>query len=161
MDAPAQPEVKDVPPLAVVSVERETTLEGIAAVAEEIVPGLYAAAQDGDLEITGPAVFRYENFCREPGKNFKVEMAVPVDKETNSGTLPAGFSIRALSGYRCACLVHEGSMTTIGESFGRLYDQCRAAGLKINPNHIREVYLNWVKYDSPENRTELQVEVAE
>lgn len=147
--------IKKIPAKSVLSSIHQVTIGEVSATAERVVGALCYDAGMCGLEQGGPLEFIYSGYDGNPATAFSLEIALPIKRRTKyEGT----FHLDRKKPIKCASLEYAGPMTTINRGYEALYNQLSAKGLKPT-GEVREVYVHWVGYYSPQNVTELQVAV--
>lgn len=149
-------EERVIPAQRLLLVRTRATVPRILELSQRWLTPLMHAARDSGLEVEGPFHYFYIGFSGDVNEEFTLELAVPVSGE---GTAPAGFELRDDPEQRVFATDYRGAMSGIGEGWHGLVEAFQASGLR-RTGTSREVYRTWVGYDSPENVTELQIELA-
>jgi effector-binding domain-containing protein len=149
--------IKEVPAgLYLLSEHKGIRIPDIGGIAARVVPEMYAAAMQAGLSVTGPSVFFYEmGAAPDDPLDLEIGLPTPATDHREAGVFPIGESAAG----KFATLEHPGPMSTIQESYAVLYAGIAALGLTPT-GHGREVYARWFSPDSPDNVTELQVEIG-
>ena len=146
-------ELKQVPSKLYYCVEKELTIPEIAEFAEKNSESLYQDAESQKMGIIGPVEFIYLNCGVDPNKPFQLIIAFPVkEKKTSSGNF---FFLETMP-FDCVSVDYRGSMMNIGKAWEEFIQQIRSGEYKFS-NQGREVYKQWVSFESEENVTELQI----
>ena len=114
----------------------------------EALKGLNAASGDG------PCIYIYHDFEGDLNIPFDLEICLPVDPALR-GTPPPPITLTTLPPFRCMAGDYVGGMPGIGAAWQELFGRAMASGHRPT-RQSREVYKNWVGFESPENVTELQ-----
>lgn len=134
------------------------TLKDIPALAEQVIPQLYAEAEATGLEVCGPVEFIYTGLNGGMDSPFELSILIPIAKRKKTKSAKPFIQDRTKP-FRCAAAEHNGSMETIRITYSALFDTLKRAEHKTT-DEFREVYHNWVSYYSPFNVTEIQVGLA-
>jgi hypothetical protein len=136
--------------------EKEMDMADIPKIGGKIMDKLMPFMQKHKVGIAGPSIWAYKHLGK--GK-VRLRAGFPVVKESVAKGLPGkAFSVSeepALEGYATE---YAGAMDRIKEAWGEFHGKLGEKGLKPTKN-FREAYLKWIGFASPENITELQVEV--
>jgi hypothetical protein len=151
----ARPQLREIKPISFLFFRTEASpaqLENFIPVAKD----LFKEAVNFNIQVTGPVQWHFVDFTGDPGESFTLEIAVPVAE-----TLPeydGSFHFKRTGPFRCATLTHEGSWSSISDSYGKLHEFISSKHLRVM-GITREVYLN-TDFRNPEaNVTEIQVGV--
>lgn len=149
--------VKDVPATVFLASTARVTIPEIPALADRVIPGLFAAAGQAGLQIAGPTTFLYDGIDGTMTNPFELSVAVPL--ASAPGAAPAAYTILHAPAIRCIAVDYVGSLNDVSQAYQQLMDDAQRSGLTLT-TRCREIYKHWVSYDSPDNVTELQLEVA-
>jgi effector-binding domain-containing protein len=149
------PELREIKPINFIFYRTETYLEQLANFVP-VAQDLFKEACTYDLHVTGPVHWHYIDFSGDPGKPFTLEIALPVAETLTD--YDGSFHFKRTGKFRCVAVTHEGSWTSMPDSYKMLNSFIRQQQLK--PVAItREVYLN-TDFRNPEaNETEIQMGV--
>ncbi|GEM_PF-3464197 len=144
---------KTVNPLTVFYHKETTTLRKVSEVADREIPKMYEEIQKIGLKEVAPMQFRYLDCTADLDKEFTLEIAIVVDaKMEYSGK----YDFQEWGPLKCASSVFKGDLNKIGEEYDKIFPELIKNG-KQPSNEIREVYTQYIKMDSPENITEIQI----
>lgn len=146
-------ELKQVASRLYYCVEEELTLPEIPQFAEKNADSIFKDAESKGLGIVGPLEFIYLNCVGDPTKPFQLIIAVPVKEKKPSGN---DFFFMETVPFDCMTMDYKGPMENIGSAWESLTIQVLDTGYKLT-NQGREVYKEWISFESEENITELQV----
>lgn len=154
-----QAQIKDDPAAIFLASRHRTTIPQIAKIAgDENAPGkLIDAARAAGVEIAGPSTFIYYGADGSPTTEFDLLIAFPITSRPASA--PSGFEIVDAPAFHCISVDYIGGMPDIHIGYKVLMDSIRDQHLQPTWEG-REIYKNWVAYDSAENVTELQIGIA-
>jgi effector-binding domain-containing protein len=128
-------------------VTETTTIDTIGDSVDKHMREMETAIKDGAFLPSGPPVFVYHNASAERDKPFKLDIGFPVA----DGTVPAGdYQTGKLPAAKSAVFLFMGPLMSIGQAYGRMYNQIIGAGY-IPAGDRRERYLYFEDYDSPNN----------
>lgn len=143
---------KDEPPTLYLLATRELTEADIPSFVGETVSELVQEARRLDVAVVGPLtfIFRGRNIDGQP---FEMDIALPVMER--NGPPAAGFAYREEPALATVSGVYKGPMGGINGAWSRVLatpdSRDRAAS-----GQDRELYLHWVRPDSPNNVIDLQ-----
>ncbi len=141
-------------PKQIMYYETETTLLKISEVGNAIAPQIYAEVEKLGLEVGGPMEFIYFGMDDKPDTVFRLQIAVPINQVPAEYT--GTFSFGETSDLSVVSSLHEGGMASIPQAYERIFSFIGEKNM-IPKDECREVYVNWVEQESPDNRTEVQV----
>lgn len=145
-----------VKPFAFLYGEKETDMSDIPKYGGKIMDKLMPFMEKHKVGIAGPCVWVYKHLGK--GK-VRLRAGFPVAKESVAKGLPGkAFSVSQEPAWECYATEYAGAMDLIKEAWDEFHGKLGKKGLKPSKN-FREVYLKWTDFASPENVTELQVEV--
>ncbi|GEM_PF-1601178 len=132
--------------------EKETDYKGVSVNGGKIMDKLMIFMKKNKVEILGPCVWAYKHLGK--GK-VRLRAGFPVAK----GTAAKGIlHVSEEPAWECMSTQYAGSMEKIPEAWDEFTAKVKKAGHKpMNIN--REVYHKWIGPESPDNLTELQVQV--
>jgi len=150
-------EIKEIKPINFLCFRTETTISELGKYIGGVAKDLFREAVKHDLSVTGPVQWHYFGFMGDVQKPFTLEIALPVGE-----VLPeydGVFHFKRTEPFKCLSVVHEGSWSEMGQSYGKLMQFI--AENKLQPVAVnREVYMN-ADFNYPEaNVTEIQVGIA-
>jgi len=145
-------EIKHVPSKIYYCAGKTLTVPEIPEFGQAVMEPLYKEAETLNLNIVGPPEFIYLNTSKDPNKPFQLVVGIPVreDKTTQSD-----FFFWEAMPFACLAIDYKGSMPNIGNAWQELVQQVLKEGWQLS-NQGREVYKEWVSFESEENITELQ-----
>jgi predicted transcriptional regulator YdeE len=144
--------LKTVPAFAFLYAEKATDYPGLSATGGAILDRLMPLVEAGKVKPKGPCIWMYDHVG---GGKVRLRAGFPV---AAGAAAPRGFKIAALGKWKCATTEYKGSMAGIAKAWDAFTAGLRKSGLRpMNIN--REVYRKWIAFDSPANRTDLQVQV--
>jgi len=145
-------ERKSVPASTVIESEARLTIPEIPGHAAKVIPALLAEAEGRGMAVTGPCIFTYEgcNGCLETV--FTLKVSIPVDACRSDGL----FACLEVPAHECLCTGYKGPMKGIGEVWSSFTPLALQSDVTLQPVG-REVYLDWVDEESPDNLVELQI----
>jgi hypothetical protein len=136
--------------------ETETDCRDIAKNGGKIMDKLMPFMQKHKVGIAGPCVWAYQHLGKD---KVRLRAGFPVVEESLAKGLPGkAFSVSEEPAWECYATEYAGAMDRISEAWDEFIGKVKKKGLKPTKNN-REVYLKWIDFASPENLTELQVEV--
>lgn len=138
------------------SAKAKLTLSEIPDFAEKTVDRLYGEAVQLGLEIAAPLKFIYLGIDGNPKTKFDLIVALPVKKKKGESQAFQYIETKPLT---FACQDYRGSMDGIGQAWGSFINAVHKEHLKTE-GECREVYKQWVAFESKDNVTELQVALA-
>jgi effector-binding domain-containing protein len=130
-----------------------TTLKEIQAVAMREIEKMYQEAEKLGLKEIAPMQFVYYGCSDDMEAEFTLEIAMAVDQEK---PYEGKYRFKELEGFTCASTTHKGDINQIGNTYEQFMPELVKSGRQVS-DQTREVYLNWVAPDSPENVTEIQI----
>jgi effector-binding domain-containing protein len=150
--------VKTIPSIRVLFRRDRLTIPQVPAHAGPAIDSLMGALRRADVAPAGPVIFVYYGIEADPTQEFDMDVCVPLPSEA---AIPAAVPIgcKTLPAFECICGDYVGSMHRIGDAWRKVADAWRASGRPAS-GESREVYKQWVAFDSPENVTELQKGIA-
>jgi hypothetical protein len=134
-------------------VEKEVTDAEIPKFAERACSVLYEDAASKGVGIVGPTEFIYLNVTKDPNKPFQLIIAIPVKERKPPAS---DFFFLETMPYECVSIDYKGSMINIGTAWEEFVKQVMNQGYRFS-NQGREVYKEWISFESEENITELQI----
>ncbi|MEO6097026.1 MAG: hypothetical protein ABIW76_15640 [Fibrobacteria bacterium] len=136
--------------------EKETDMPGIPKNGGKIMDTLMPYMKKHKIGVAGPCVWAYMHLGK--GK-VRLRAGFPVLKESLAKGVPGkAFCVSEEPSWKCYAAEYAGAMDRIKEAWDEFHGKLKIKGLKPT-NHFREVYLKWIDFASPENITELQVQV--
>ena len=150
-----QIECRTIPETTVIEALATLTIPEIAAYAEKIIPTLLAEAEARGMAVTGPCIFTYEGCDGSIDRPFSMRVALPVDACRGEGA----FACECIPAHECLSTVYRGPMSGIGPAWSAFTPLALQKGKALMPVG-REVYLNWIDQDSPDNEVELQIPLS-
>ena len=149
-------EMKIIPSKIFYCAEKTLTLPEISKFADTVLEPMHKDAEKRGLEINGPPEFIYRNSTGEPDRPFHLLIGIPVaESESASGDF---FFLQTMP-FHCASVIYRGSMLNLGSAWKELVQEVVAAGYLLG-NQGREIYTQWVSFESADNITELQAGVV-
>jgi effector-binding domain-containing protein len=146
--------VKTIPSIRVLFRRDRLTIPRVPAHAGPAIDSLMAALRQADVTPAGPVIFVYYGIEADPTQEFDLEICVPLPAEAAiSAATPIG--CKTLPAFECIAADYVGSMQGIADAWREVADAWRASGRQAS-GESREVYKQWVDFESPENVTELQ-----
>jgi effector-binding domain-containing protein len=145
-------QIKEIHPITFLYYRTETTVDQLShhlPVAQQ----LYQEAVQQAFTITGPVHWHYFDFTGNNSKSFRLEIALPIAQISSEYDGP--FHIKRTELFRCLSFVHEGSWSTIPESYGKMMAHVRENGLQLQSVN-REIYINTDWHHPEGNVTEIQ-----
>jgi len=150
-------EKKTVPSSLYIAASKTLTLPQVAEYAAATVEELYKEAQKFNLEVSGPCEFIYTNCTGEMDKEFELKIVIPI---VEKGEKLDTFDYYESESYECISKDYTGSMDGIGGAWESLMKEVESNNIALSSqNHCREIYKNWLSFESPENITELQSQI--
>ncbi len=146
-------EIKLVPEKLYFCTENELTIPEIPEFANDVLKPLYNEAESIELEIIGPPEFIYLNSTGEANRSFNLVIAIPVSERKPSNS---DYFFLKSKPFDCVSVNYKGSMLNISKAWEDLVQQASNNAYKLS-NQCREVYSEWVSFESKENLTELQI----
>lgn len=150
-----QIECRTIPETTVIEAVATLTIPEIAAYAEKIIPMLMAECEVRGMAVTGACIFTYEGCDGSIDRPFSMRVALPVDACRGEGA----FTCERIPAHECLSTVYHGPMGGIGPAWSAFTPLALQKGRALLPVG-REVYLNWVDQDSPDNEVELQIPLS-
>ena len=135
--------------------KKELAITDIPFFAEEVMDDLQHDLRVAAVDITGPPEFHYFDIDLTGARPFYILIAFPVTKRCDTGR----FSFLETEPFSCLTTEYRGPMAGIGEAWSDLVNRTLAAGYLLQ-NQGREVYREWLGFESDRNLTELQLGVA-
>ena len=145
---------KTVPERLFFCIAGEVTQAEIPVLAGQAVGPLHEALAKENLVREGDLHFICPEWKGADAKN-KLLLAIPIAKEAEVAS--PYFLFKAPS-FKCIWRDHQGPMTTIKAAWDSLVTDAETEGLRP-VGSWREVYKHWESFDSPNNLTELQMEI--
>jgi effector-binding domain-containing protein len=134
--------------------EAETDIPGIPASGKKIMDKLMPFLEKQGIAPGGACIWAYE----QAGKGrVRLRAGFPVAE----GTVTKGktaFAVSAEPAWDCCSTEYAGSMESIHQAWGEFMEKVAKKGLRPGRKN-REIYRKWIGLDSPDNITELQVQV--
>lgn len=131
-------------------------IQDIPHFGEQKVPVLFAELERLQLTPLAPLTFIYQ--CgSDDSQDMQIWLVLAVAQAT--GEPQQGCCFIDFPAYEYVSLEHPGSMLEIRASWQKLVSQAQQQGLALTP-YSREIYHHWVDFDSPDNRTELQLQLG-
>lgn len=149
-------EIRQVPSKTYFCAEKELLFTEVPSFAEEVLESLYNQAQTIGLTVSGPTEFIYLNSSSDPAHPVHLIIAIPVS-ETKPMT--GDFFFWQAAHFSCISTDYKGSMLGIKDAWAVFMKQVLEHGYVLG-NQEREVYREWVSFESEYNITELQVSVV-
>jgi effector-binding domain-containing protein len=147
-----QIERKSIPAATVIEAAATLTIPEVAAHAAKIIPMLIAEAEFRGMAVAGPCIFTYEGCDGSFDKEFSLKISFPVDACRGQGA----FACVDIPSHQCLSTNFRGPISGIGPAWSAFTPQALQQGLAVQPVG-REVYVEWIDQDSPENLVELQI----
>jgi len=149
-------QIKNVPPVNVLSFSARTTLADLDKYAITVPKQLYAEAARLGLMVTGPLHWKYLGADGKKDSLFTLEIAVPIERIRGIDT---AYTLKEWPGIKCIAGVHEGEWDLFPETYGKVISWLMREGYTMS-GESREVYLN-IDMDSPAyNRAEVQIGIV-
>jgi hypothetical protein len=150
--------VKTIPPTRVLFRRDRLTIPQVPAHAGPAIDSFMAALRRADVPPAGPVIFVYYGIEADPAQEFDLDICVPLPAEAViSVATPIG--CKTLPAFDCISADYVGPMREIGDAWRQVADAWRASGRQAS-GESREVYKQWIGFDSLENVTELQKGIA-
>ena len=149
-------DIRQVPSKTYFCAEKELLLKEVPNFAEEVLESLYNQAQKKGLTLSGPTEFIYISSSDDPAHPVHLIIAVPV---TEPKPITSDFFFWQATAFPCISTDYKGSMLGIKQAWSVLVQQVLEHGYILS-NQGREVYREWVSFESEDNITELQVGVV-
>jgi hypothetical protein len=148
--------VKTVPAFGFLHWTGKVTLPEIPKVAGPAIDEVIRAAGGAGRPVVGPCIFVYPEGVQDSTTPFTLQIGIEVIAPSQDlGTL----KVRRLDPFACGSLIYPGSMKGIHAGYAAADRQMQERRL-TRAAEFREVYLRWVEFDSPDNRTEIQLGIA-
>ena len=147
---------KQVPSKFFFCAEKSLTVPDIPGYAESVMELLFKDAESKELEIVGPPEFIYLNTNEDPNTPFQLVIGIPIKE---SKAINSDFFVWESMPFACLSIDYKGSMLNIGKAWQELVAQVLNEGWQLS-NQGREVYKEWVSFESEDNITELQMGVV-
>ena len=146
--------VKTIAPIRVLFRRDRLTIPQVPAHAAPAIDSLMAALRRAQVPPAGPVIFVYYGIEADPTQEFDLDICVPLPADA---VIPVAAPIgcKTLPAFDCISADYVGSMNEIGGAWRQVADAWRASG-RQSSGESREVYKQWIGFDSPENVTELQ-----
>lgn len=153
-----QPKLREVP-AAVYFVSRHYVhVSEIPHIGGSTLPKVESDIPKFGLTVAGPAVFFYFDFNPESRENH-LEVGFPVEGAVEAVTgLPDNYHLRKAGPFKCLSWDYVGGMPGINDAWCYMFESSAPLGYALGTEQ-REVYKKWVEFDSPDNVTELQIQV--
>jgi effector-binding domain-containing protein len=145
---------KSIPRIRVLFRRDRLTIPQVPAHAGPAIDSLMAALRRADVRPAGPVIFVYYGIETDPTQEFDLDICVPLPADVVISAA-APIACKTLPAFTCIAADYVGSMHGIGHAWHQVADAWRASG-KPASGESREVYKQWIGFDSPENVTELQ-----
>ena len=149
-------DIRHVPSKTYFCAEKELLLTEVPSFSEEVLESLYNQAQTTGLTISGPTEYVYLNSSTDPAQPVHLIIAIPV---AESKPIASDYFFWQATTFTCISTDYEGSMVGIGEAWSVFVQRVLEHGYILG-NQGREVYREWVSFESEDNITELQVGVV-
>lgn len=149
-------EIKEISTQTFLVYSTETTLTHVNTVAIREVDALYGTAKEAGLQAVSPLEFIYWNTSSDDTAPITLEIALPV--APTDVAIPEKYSIQERAGFKAVLHTHVGDFSSVSTVYEQLYTDIFGAGLKPK-NQVREVYKHWVDLTSPENITDILIEI--
>ncbi len=149
-------ELKLVPEKLYFCAEKHLKIPEIAAFAAEVGDKLCGEAESQGMNILGPLEFLYLNSTGDLNHVLNLKIALPVEAMKPSDS---DFFFIKSQPFPCLSVDFTGSMPNIGAAWQSLCEDAVKEGYDI-ANQEREIYKEWVAFDSDDNVTELQMGVV-
>ena len=148
---------KTVPPQFFLCVAEDVTQEQIPAFAQRAIDPLDKALAAVNLQPAGDLQFICEKWNGE--KPSRLIIGIPILQEPATPAA-APYFVWKSPAFKCAWLDHKGPMPSLKEAWANFGPAVAAAGLMPAPTHAwREIYKHFESFDSPNDLTELQLEI--
>ncbi|QQE13345.1 GyrI-like domain-containing protein [Planctomycetota bacterium] len=148
--------VKDAPQFTVLAYTRDVTFAEIPSLAGEILPKIFDFVNSKlDTSISGPAIFQYGP--SEKPDHMNLIIAIPVLSKEGLTVDSDEFQLQQLPPQKVVSIEYAGSMANIAQAWEQFYKLATEANLSFECGNGREIYTIWIDFDSPDNRTELQI----
>lgn len=147
---------KTIPERLYLCIAGEMTQPEIAPFAQRVVDPLCDALGAAGLESAGDL----ELICPKWNgqEKSRVMFAIPIHEER---LVSEPYFIWKSPAFKCACSDHKGSMPSLKAAWSALGDALEKDGFKCPSSHgWREVYKYWESFESEDDLTELQMEIA-
>ena len=151
--------VRDVPGFVGLTAAAELTIPAIPTFAERATIDLMRLADARAIPIVDAPVFIYTGVGVGANDTFRLQIALPVPEETKLDGVDDQFALITYEPFRCGAFDFHGPMTHIGEAYPQAMNALKEAD-HTPVKQSREVYKQWVGYDSPDNITEIQLGIA-
>jgi effector-binding domain-containing protein len=150
-----KPQVREIKPISFLFFRAEACLEQLPNFVP-VANDLFKEAVTFNLQVTGPIHWHYHDFNGNGGEPFTLEIALPVAETL--ADYDGSFHFKRTDSFRCVTVTHEGSWSSMGETYEKLNDFITTKQLKPLAM-TREVYVN-SDFRHPEaNLTEIQIGV--
>ncbi|HET6247468.1 MAG TPA: GyrI-like domain-containing protein [Tepidisphaeraceae bacterium] len=146
--------IKTIPSIRVLYRRDRLTIPGVPAHAGPAIDSLMDALRQADVRPAGPVIFVYYGIEADPTQEFDLDVCVPILAEAVI-TSAAPIGCKMLPAFECISAEYVGSMHGIGNAWHQVASAWRASG-RPACGESREVYKQWISFDSQENVTELQ-----
>jgi effector-binding domain-containing protein len=147
---------KNIPAAMVLESTATLTIPEIAAFAGKVIPMLMTEAESRGMAVIGPCIFTYDGCDGSPDKEFSLTVSFPVDACRGQGA----FICKEVPAHECLCTDYRGPINGIGPAWSAFTPLALQQGLALQPVG-REIYVEWIDQDSPDNLTELQIPIVE
>ena len=149
-------QIKSVKPINFLFFRTETRVSELANLTW-VARDLFKEAVAQDLTVTGPVHWHYFGFTGDEGKDFTLEIALPIADFPQE--YDGRFHFKRTEPFRCVAMTHEGSWYEIPKSYGKLMEFITQQ--KLTPNAVnRELYVNADFKDPEANVTEIQIGIS-
>ena len=149
-------ETKQIPSKMLFCAEKILTTPEIPQFAEAVLEPIYKQAEVMDLDIAGPPEFVYFNSSGDPKRPFHLVVGFPVAESKPSNS---DFFFFETQPFHCAAVDYKGPMQGIRDAWKALVQEVLDKDFWLG-NQGREVYKQWVSFESAENITELQMGIV-
>lgn len=149
-------EIKEIAPFTVIFHSMRTTLATIVEDAGHLPEKIAEDASKAGLQITGPNMWIYDGADGHLEKEFTLNVAYPI---ASAAGYAGDFACKELPTYKCLSGIHTGSFDNVAETYKEMSEEAVRQGYAPN-DWSREVYLNWVGHNAPENKTEIQLGIV-
>lgn len=138
-------------PTTVLRRTHRLSLDAVGMHAAQAYAELRAEAQARGLTVNGPPIFAATGLPQDAHTPFDLDFCLPVE----------GADLPMLPALRCARRLYEGPLADLfTHGYGPLLQAMAEAGLRAG-GQSREVYHVWHGPESPDNRIEIQIGLAE
>ena len=119
-----------------------------------MIPQVKKAVADAHATGTGSLVLIYHNVTEDPAKNFDLEVGFPIEAKVTPGE---EYKVREVDDYPCMSVLFSGSLMHLSSAFEKLLPAAMAAGTAKPTNEVREMYLYFEAFESPNNVVHISV----